>query len=502
MHRDFQLFRRILANDLRLYFRSGKGAAGRIGGAVFQLLMLAIVHLPVMAAMRAFTRGGADAGATEFAVLLALLLVVAAASQRSLETLYNRGDLPLLLSSPAPLRVIVATRLADITLTTLVASAVFIIPLLDCAILLHGRHWWWGWPAWVAGAALLVPLTLAATLATVRGMGGRRARVIVQLFGIALGMAAFAGFQASNWMTRPGPGFGGRLAGGWLSRLAVPPLTQLGDAARGDPLWLGLIAALGVGATVWALRRLTRDFAHGALAAVADTAEAPAGRPTPAAAWRGSFERPRWRTIVLKELRMVFRDPLLLARASTQIVTIIPGLAGAFLYRASVGLAGVALVGPAMAAALLAALMTTNDEAPDCTAASPISRRRAAVARTAAAAFYPALLGWIISGVILGLGHPLIAAITGVGATLNAAAIAWLTTCTVRPHTAEDRARNKQPMIIGQSLYGMLIGGIGAGGVALWFAEQPLVAAIMFGLAILTAGAGFFVRPRRTWAVS
>ncbi len=105
-------------------------------------------------------------------------------------------------------------------------------------------------------------------------------------------------------------------------------------------------------------------------------------------------------------------------------------------------------------------------------------------------------------GVILVLGHPFVAAITCAGATLNAAAISWLTTCTVRPHTAEDRARNKQPMIIGQSLYGMLIGGIGAGGVALWFADQPLVAAIMFALAALTAGAGFIVRPRRTWAAS
>lgn len=497
MSGEFQLFRRILANDLRLYFRGGRGPADRLGRLLFQVPMLALIHLPVLMAMRSFTRTG-TAGAAELAVTIAALLVVAAAFQRSLETLYNRGDLPLLLASPVPLRVVVATRLADITVTTFAASAVFLIPLLNCAVLLHGARWLWGWPVWLAGCLFLVPLALAATLVLVRRLGARRTRVLVQLLGLALGMAAFVGFQASNWMGHPGSAPGNR-SGGWWHRLEQPPLTQLAGAAQGEPLGLAVLAGLGAATLYWAWRRLARDFAHGALAAGADTGEPRADQRSAAAAWRGAFVRPRWRTIVLKELRLVLRDPLLLARASTQIVTILPGLAGAFLYRATVGLAGVALVGPALAAALLAALMTTNDEAPVCTAASPISPRRAVAARAIAAAFYPALLGWLIALVVLGLGHPFIAAVSAAGATLNAAAIAWLTACTVRPHTADERARNKQPMIVGQTLFAMLVGGLGAGGIALWESGQPGIAAVLLAIAAITAAGSFVARPKPVW---
>lgn len=501
MSREFQLFRRILANDLRLFFRSGRGLAARIGGAVLTIPILGVMHAPVFIAMQALAHSGGGGGA-EFAMLLVGALLLAAAFQRSLETLYNRGDLPFLLSSPAPVRIVVATRLVDIALTTFVGTALFVIPIVDCAAFLFGVRWLWAYAAWLASSALLVPLALAGTLTLVRHIGARRARVLVQLFGIALGMATFVGFQASNMMARPDHGPGPRLGSGWLHWFAQPPLTQLAAAAQGDPLWLGALALTGSVATYWALRRLQRAFAVGAIAAGADATESPRSAGTGgAAAWRGRFEQSRWRTLVAKELRLVFRDPLLLARASTQIITIVPALASAFLYRASVGLAGTALVGPAMAAALLAALMTTNDEAPLCAAVSPISRRTAIAARATAAAFYPAVLGWLIAAVVLVLGHPFIALVSALGATLNSAAVAWLTSCTVRPHTAEERARNKQPMILAQTFFGMFVGGFGAGGIGLWVAGHTIIGLVLLAFGALGAAAGFIAQPRRTWSI-
>ncbi|HLP03403.1 MAG TPA: hypothetical protein VK163_15360 [Opitutaceae bacterium] len=502
MSREFLLFRRILANDLRLFLRSGRGAAARFGGAVLTIPILGFMHLPAFFAMRTLAHSGHPGGGAEFGVLLVASLLLAAAFQRSLETLYNRGDLPFLLSSPAPLRVIVATRLVDIALTTFVGTALFVIPVIDCAALLFGLRWLWGYAAWLAGVALLVPLALAGTIALVRRIGARRARVLVQLFGIVLGMGTFIGFQASNMMTRPQQAGGPLLGSSWLHWFTQPPLTQLAAAVQGDWRWLGALALLGVVATYWALRHLQRAFALGAIAAGADATETPrAAKTVGADVWRGRFETSRWRTLVTKELRLVLRDPLLLARASTQIITIVPALASAFLYRASVGLAGVALVGPAMAAALLAALMTTNDEAPVCVAVSPITRRSAIAARAAAAAFYPAVLGWVIALVVLSMGHPFVAAVSAAGATLNAAAVAWLTSCTVRLHTAEERARNKQPMILAQTFYGMFVGGFGAGGVAAWVAGHPIAAVVLLIVGALGAAAGFIAQPRRTWKI-
>lgn len=497
MSHEFRLFRRILANDLRLFLR-GRRSAARLGGMVLALPLLAILHPPVIAMMRLFSRNHVDGGA-EFGILLALLLVLAAAFQRSLETLYNRGDLPFLLASPVPLRVVVATRLVDIALTTFVGSALFLIPIIDSAVLLHGRRWLWAWPAWLAATALLVPAALGATLGLVRRIGARRARVLVQLFGIVVGMAAFLGFQAANLMGRPDMGRTLRFGYGWVGWFDHAPLRQFAAAAHGDPLWLPLLLGAGLVATFWALRHLARAFGHGALAAGGDTSETPRAHRSTAAAWRGRFEMPRWRALVTKELRLVFRDPLLLARASTQIITIVPALASAFLYRASVGLAGTALVGPAMATTLLAALMTVNDEAPVYVASSPISRRAAVAARATAAALYPTLLGWTLAAVVLCLGHPFVALVSALGATVNCAAVAWLTSCTVRHHSPEERARNKQPMIIAHTLYGMFVGGLGAGGVALWVSGHPVAALVLFALSLLGAAAALLAQPRKTW---
>lgn len=501
MSRDLQLFRRILVTDLRIYFRSGGKSAQRLGGLVMQLLMLGFLHFPLFFLLSSFGHGHAAPGGAEFAVLLATLLILAAAFQRSLETLYNRGDLPLLLSSPVPLHVIVATRLADIAFTTFLGSAVFIIPTIDVAALLFGPHWLWAWLAWLAATAVLVPLALAFTLALVRRIGARRARVGVQLLGIVIGVATFAGFQASNWMTQARLQHATGVGESLLRWFAYPPFTLLADAARGHPLWLALLTLAGANALWWARGRLARDFAAGAQATAGDAGGPPADRRALATAWRGAFTRTRWATIVRKELRLVFRDPLLLARSSTQIVMIIPALASAFLYRPSVGLAGVALVGTAMSATLLAALMTTNDEAPEYAATSPLAPGRILAARALAATIIPTLLGWILALIVLFLGYPFVALVAALGATLNSGATAWLTTCTVQPHTAEERAKNKQPMIIAQTFFGMIVGGLGAGGIGLWVAGKPVPAVALLAVSALAAAAGFIVRPRRTWSV-
>ena len=503
MSRDLQLFRRILVTDLRIYFRSGGKSAHSIGGGALQLIALGMLHLPVFFILSSFEGHESVPGGAEFAVFMAALLILASAFQRSLETLYNRGDLPLLLSSPVPLRVIVATRLADIAFTTVLSSAIMIIPMLDVATLLLGPRWLWGWLAWPAASAVLVPFALALTLALVRRIGPRRTRVGVQLLGVGIGITAFCGFQVSNWMTQmqaQDPDGGARES--FFAWFAFAPLTQLAAAARGQPLWLALLALAGASALWWSRQRLACDFVTGVQATAGDTGHAPACSRSPAAAWQGAFTRSRWSTLVRKELRLVFRDPLLLVRSSTQIIMIVPGLASAFLYRASVGLASVALVGTALAAALIAALMTTNDEAPDWAAVSPLPPRRTLAARAFAAMIVPALLGWVIAAVVLIIGYPIVALVAGLGATINCAATAWLTTCTVRSHTQEERAKNKQPMIIGQTLFGMAVGGLGAAGIALWVSGSPNASLVALAVAALVASSAFIVRPRRTWSVA
>jgi hypothetical protein len=94
------LFWCIVRNDLRLYWRGNAnqkmawatGTLARVGS-------LLLMHLVVWAMFSAYgkVRGGAEA------VCAALLAILAMGTlHRSLEVLYNRGDLTLLLSSPVP----------------------------------------------------------------------------------------------------------------------------------------------------------------------------------------------------------------------------------------------------------------------------------------------------------------------------------------------------------------------------------------------------------------
>ena len=497
------LVRCILANDLRLYFRAWqRRKTRRIGGLALQLMFVGWMHLAIHPMLAHYDGARPMTGGVEMACLFVALLITMVAAQRSLEVLYNRGDLPMLLASPVPMRVVLLTRLADIQLTTWLSTGLVILPLLNVATWLHGAHWLWGWIGWLLAVLALVPLSLLTTVLAVRSLGPARARVFIQIGSILLGVAAIAGAQAPNWLSRSidaqvtGPA---QLA--FFAHFDVPGLNQLAQAAHGDLRWLAALALVAGGLGFGAMRVLGREFTQGAQATASDLGDT--GRKTPIAglarAWQQSFRGSRARTIVRKEFRLVRRDPLLVVRSSAQMVSLLPALVGVLWLHTATGLAAFALVGPAIAAMTLATMMTVNDEAHLFVASSPLSPRRAAWARTAAAATLPAFFALALAFGTFLLHERFVALIAAIGGTLNAAALAWMGTCTVRPLSAEDRARQRQPKILGQYLFAMLLGGLGAGGVSAWSAGQEMIAAVLLAFALGTAGFAFMLRPR-PWA--
>ncbi len=494
------LIRRILVNDLRLYFRAWqRRGAGRFGGLGLQILFPAWMHLAVYPLLMRYGGPVAMPGAAEFACLFVAVLVVMVALQRSLEVLYNRGDLPMLLASPVPMRVVVFTRLADIQMTTWLASGLVMLPLIDVAVWLHGRYWLWAWVAWLFAGLTLVPFALWLTLSGMRLFGPQRARAVIQVFSLALGVCAVAGAQAPNWLGQAEHA-SGRVSGHarFFATFDGPALRPLAQAARGNAFWLSMLALAGLlfGAAAFAL--LVRDFARGAQLAAGDV-----GRPARGSnarrlgrLWGRAFRQSPLRAIMQKELRLVRRDPLLIVRGSAQMVSLLPALAVVLWQHTAAGVAAFALIGPAIVAVTIATMMTLNDEAAILTRSSPLSLRRAAWARTLAAATIPTGFALALAGGASLLGESLVAVVAAIGGTLNAVALAWLGTCTVRPLSPEDRAQNRRPKVMSQYLFAMLVGGLGAAGVTLLAMDQRIAASALLAISLAGAASAFIARPK------
>jgi hypothetical protein len=76
----------------------------------------------------------------------------------------------------------------------------------------------------------------------------------------------------------------------------------------------------------------------------------------------------------------------------------------------------------------------------------------------------------------------------------------WLGTCTTPLLTADQRARARAPRLMGQTLFGMLVGALATGGVAFLDAGFALAGLAAFGGALLVAALALRFRPQPGWA--
>lgn len=505
MSRAASLAWTILRNDLRMFWRVGSNAKLRWAASGFgRALIIALLHMPALSVVASFSRHEDTTGGPQFACLFAALFVLMMALQRSLEVLYNRGDLPFLLASPVPERVVLHTRLIDVAFTTVLGTATLVVPLVNAGWILVDARFAWGFLAWILATLVIAPFSLFLTLTTVEKIGARRARAGIQIFGLVFAIAAMLSMQLPTWMAdRTIPGAREAAQGAFLTLFAVPPLTWLAAAARGDPRWLLGLASLGVVAFFVAQHALARAFTKGAQSTAGDVGGTTRRRPGAAhAAWRRAFVGARGQRVLRKELRVLGRDPLLIARCSMQLAALLPMLIGTMVVRQTVGIAAFAFLAPSMITVTLAALMNANDDAHEFVAASPLSRREAVLARAVAAAVPTTVLGVVMAMVMLWQGKPSLAALVVVGAALLSLALGWLSTCTTPVLSAEDRARQKAPRLFGQSIVGMVIGGLATGGIGAIDGGAGLVGAVLFAVALAIAALLFLVRPRSAWAES
>jgi len=389
----------LLGHELRLAWygagrnMSGKRGRGRIG-MIVGIVFAAVMHLVAFAALRALGHDGMNDGF--LAIPLTAVLVVCATFMLSsaltgcVTALFERGDLDLLLSSPLPSRTVFAVRLLGIAAATATPYLLLAGPFANVALVL-GHPGWLGLYVIIGACAMVMACAgMLLTLALVRLLGARRTRVVAQVMGAIAGALLFLLSQAYN-LTRhdgsTGPWLLGLLANqhvfGPDSALWLPGRAILG--APGPLLGALVLAALAFALTVG---RTHRFFVHG----LQQAAGAGRVRARPADALRFRFRGSLFDTVVVKEWRLIARDPHLIAQVLLQLIYLVP-LLFPILRDNTTGPAlgaGLALLCGSLTASL-AWIVISGEDAPDLLLSAPAPRRTLQLAKLAAATM-PALL--------------------------------------------------------------------------------------------------------------
>ncbi|MFN3746417.1 MAG: hypothetical protein ACK4TL_17080 [Hyphomicrobiaceae bacterium] len=371
----------LVTHDVRLNWRrfadmiGGTSIRGLLGLLVCGSLALHLVAWPAVLMIGPHVHGADDAVASlAIAILCIFTWMIAQGLFSTTRTLFDRGDLDLLLGAPLPAARILAAKATAIAASTLGSVALLVLPLANMGALL-------GEPAWLAAYPTLLALALIATaaglglsIALFFLVGPRRARTYTQLTGALIAGGFVLAAQAvailpETMRAELTRAIGSTASGTALRDVVFLPLHAMqGDlrAVTALVVLAGLLFALAV--TVLANR-----FAAATLAATG----APSGSTrAPGADRARRFNTGLGRTLRRKEWRLLARDPSLFAQLGLQIIYTVP--IAVVLLRSealptALALAPTIVVIAAQVSASLSWIMVSGEDAPELMATAPVS---------------------------------------------------------------------------------------------------------------------------------
>lgn len=495
-------------HEARLAWRDGVAlmTGGRrrraLGLVAFALVAAAVLHgvawLTVADAARLTREAGRPALAlVGGALLMAWSLMLSQAIESVTRAFHARGDLELVLSSPASASRLFAVRIAAAAATILLMTLVLAAPFVHVLA-------WFGGARWLAAYAVLAALAMAAVAlaliladAMFRAIGPRRTRIVAQVvaalvgagFAIAVQFAALAAYldpsarPAARFalLERHGPDDGSVFW--WPAR-----------ALLGEPWALAATLATGAVALAVAIRAVAPRF--GALAA--DAAGIAQRSPQVArSAARFVFRSPA-QALRRKEWALLWRDPWLISQTLMQLLYLAP--VAWLLWRSFyAGGGAAALLVPVMIVAAgqlaggLAWLAVSGEDAPDLIASAPLSP--AAVLRAKAEAVIGAMA--IVFAPLLAalcVAQPRAALVALVGVVLAAGAATaiqhWF-----RAQARRSRFRWRQTSSR-LATYAEALSSIGWAGTGALAAAGSWLALVPAGITLAILAAAWLLRPR------
>jgi ABC-2 type transport system permease protein len=357
------------------------GNRRRFSTAIVVLVLVAIgLHLLAWAIVGQHGEGGIHPTIDELVtVSIVLVIYCSLLLSQSLEqvtrTLYTRGDLDLVMSSPVPPRKLFAVRIVSNVALMAMMALVLAAPFINVLMLSGGPRWLTAYAVAIAVAVVTGSLSVAITIGLFRLLGPRRTRLVAQVVAAVVGAAFAIGIQVFAIIHYGQP----MQAGALLT-------TEFIAAFPGEEslFWLPARGMLGdIGATVVTvalalllLAVVVAAFAprlgeHSIAATDLSAGHAPQRQPRPF-----TVRSPRW-AMRRKEWLLLRRDPWLVSHTLTQLLYLIPpALLLAHNYSGSTGPLNIVVmvlvtVGGQLGGAL-GWLAISGEDAPDLVATAPV----------------------------------------------------------------------------------------------------------------------------------
>ncbi len=381
----------LLLNDARLGSRRIGDLMPRLSPAKRRVALLVaalLLHLAAWPAARWVARAIADPDRSGF-VWGGLVVVLTFAASWMLaqsllnvtRSLYVRGDLDLMLSSPMPARKVVAARMASLAVENFGSSAFFVLPVAH-ALALQGHPQWLGlYPLLGALALIAAAFGLSASLLLFRLIGARRARSVAQVIAMLIGAAVALGIHLVAVVPK-------EMRASVVDRLEIlglgdvawhaHPLGPIVGAARGELAPIAALVGTGLLVLAIAVKGLGPVYMGSVLRSAGTDLTA---RPVPAARRRDvHFTADPTASIRAKELRLLLRDPWIIGQLVLQVVYTLP--VALILWRSGIGQAIPAVaVTPSLViiaaqiSGSLAWIAISGEDAPEFMATAPVARR-------------------------------------------------------------------------------------------------------------------------------
>lgn len=332
------------------------------------------------------------------ASLLVLSFMTTQAVLASHRTLYDSGDLDLLLSAPVGERRVLRAKLIGIAGAIVLSYAVLSLPIIvPIAVLGHPQLF--GAVALLAALALVaacIGLSVTLTLAWIAGP--RAARTVGQIAAALLGGAFFI---ASQLMSRDRPGRGrgeiidfvqtSDLGQGLIG--ALPAQAAFGDLLAIAIIFGGAVILFAIASRLFQSRFLASYQAAGMRLARTKTSRRGIAR---------HFRSGLFATIFAKEYRLLLRDPALAFQIVLRLVYLAPlmfiGFGGrggsAVPMAATLAFASVIVIG--QLAGSFAWLTISAEDTPDLLTVAPVDKAKANRAKLFAALAMAAPIGIIL----------------------------------------------------------------------------------------------------------
>ncbi len=330
-------------------------------------------------------------------------IMVSQATAHAVSALFDRGDLDLLLSSPLSQRAIFTVRGLGIAIAACTLPLLLLLPFAHAGVVTGHPGLLAIYPVIAALGLTTAAIGLLLTMTLVRMFGARRAKTLTQILAALIGAAFFLFFQLQNivsrdkqvviatWMkheTQPG---------GWLSAESI--LWWPVRAMLGEFLPLLAVIILGVGG-FWLVVNLTfRRFVHG-------TQESMSGGSTrsriSASNMPHNFRSGLILNLLVKEWKLIIRDPQIISQTLLQILYLLPLLFLGFQGERS---AWLLIPGFVMITSMLTGNLTwltiAADDAPEMIGTAPVAINRVRWIKAAAAVMpvlallLPLVLYWL-----------------------------------------------------------------------------------------------------------